>query len=154
MAGISYHQRQREMAFRVWRESGQNIAETLRRLKDEHGLTVARPTLYDWMRKDDWKDRAARLNEQESTIRDDVEGGRENTLKGLLRVKKRYDEHFASTVNGVPDTNVTRAYASLCETIERIQKGLEARQAEPEPGDHPDPAEVINRIIGMEYGEP
>lgn len=127
MARISYEQKTRELAFRIWRETGQNWTETIRRLSAEYGYTkLKRSTLYDWAQAHDWQDRAARLQAEEERAEVAKLLGRERILADLDGQKRRYEDYFATLGPGRIDNAAVTAYASLCKVIMSLQDKVDS----------------------------
>jgi hypothetical protein len=114
----------RELAYNTWRDCGQNLSETERRLSRDHGLPVSRQTLTDWCTKYDWKERAARV---------EIEASRQQTgtddqtfLAALLAQKERYEKYFESLALGQVDNQATFAYSRLLKSLVEIRQGMAA----------------------------
>lgn len=118
--GKSYQVENRELAFKVWRECGQNVELTLRTLRGEpHKLSLTKPTLYSWMEKFGWKERAARAEAITEEVKDNT--GDDLMLKALLDQKAKYEKYFESLGPANIDTQATYAFNSLIKTIVDIQ---------------------------------
>lgn len=125
--GVPYEQKTRDLAFRVWRESGQNWSEALRRLKGEYGLAkLTRDRLYDWANRDNWNDRAARLQAEAERAEVAQFQGRERILADLERQKARYEAYFEKLPPEQVDNAATGAYANLLKVMEGMQTKIEA----------------------------
>ena len=99
-----YEQATRDLAFRVWRASGQNLTETERRLRHEHDLRkLTRQRLYDWAAADGWQDRAARMQVEEERAELAKMLGRETILADLLKQKRSYEQYLDSLPKGKLD---------------------------------------------------
>lgn len=105
----------RDLAYRVWRECGQNLSETQRRLCRDHDLPVTRQTLAEWCQRYDWKDRAARVEcaetQKANCISDDA------LITALLAQKQRYEDYFESLTKGQIDNQALYAYSNILKTL-------------------------------------
>lgn len=121
MAGKSYIAENRELAFRTWREQGQNVERTIKALKQDHGIPVTKPTLYDWMEKFNWKERATRAEVEERKINDVVTSDEAKILADLEKQRQKYERYFDSLGDAAIDPQATYAYNSLAKTISDIR---------------------------------
>jgi len=122
MAGKSFIAENREMAFKVWRECGQNMEMTLRELRSKHELKISKPTLYAWRDKYDWAGRAARAEAEEQKA--DVElNFEEKMIADLITQKEKYEAYFV-TIGNVPDNQATYAYTGIIKAIIDVRKKL------------------------------
>lgn len=127
MARVNYDAKVRELAFRLWRESAQNVSEALRRLQAEYGYTkLTRQTLYEWMQAGDWQDRAARLQSEEDRAEMQKLLGRERILADLDAQKRRYETYLDALPPTEVDNAATTAYANLCKVIMSLQDKVES----------------------------
>jgi hypothetical protein len=122
MSARSFIAENRELAFRTWRECGQNIELTIRTLKDRDGLPVTKPTIYSWIEKFNWKERAARAETEEQKAGDIQISFEEKMLADLMLQKEKYERYFASLPDASPDNQATYAYTALVRLITDIQK--------------------------------
>ncbi len=130
MAGKgSYIAENRELAFKTWRECGENIELTIRTLKDKHALPVTKPTLYAWMEKFGWKERATRAQVEEQHAQDAVVSSEGKILTDLERQRQKYERYFDSLGERAVDPNATYAYNSLTKTIVDIKTKTAAYKA-------------------------
>ncbi|MFA7465191.1 MAG: hypothetical protein WCY54_09065, partial [Syntrophales bacterium] len=113
----SYIDENRELAFRAWRQCGQNVERTIRTLKEDHGLPVSKPTLYDWMEKFNWKERAARAEAEERKTGDLQMSFEEKMLAGLVEQKQKYERYFATLPDTKPDNQAMFAFTALVRLI-------------------------------------
>lgn len=91
-----YDAAQRELAYREWRNCGQNMAETLRRLDREHDWPLAKQTLQDWRDTLGWVERAA-ADEAEAKRRDRAEKTDRLAMVASLDLQiARYQEAFSA----------------------------------------------------------
>ncbi|MBF0589393.1 MAG: DUF1804 family protein [Magnetococcales bacterium] len=135
---MAYTPARRDLAFRVWREAGQNASEALRRLKSEHQWSLSRSTLLQWVEKYNWISRSAQAAVEEQRVADSKMAGSDRTLADLLRLKKQIDTYLKSLeepdesgrVQKV-DTATIGAYTRLCEAITKMQgdNGIRRRVA-------------------------
>jgi hypothetical protein len=127
MARTTYEPKVKELAFRIWRETGQNWTDTIRRLSGEYGYTkLKRQTLYDWAQAHDWQDRAARLQSEEERAEISKLLGRERILADLDAQKRRYEDYLNSLDRGKIDNAAVTAYANLLKVMEGMQSKIEA----------------------------
>lgn len=111
----------REIAYRLWCECGQNVAETARRLtSDEYGFVVSRQTLQAWKSEYDWEGRAARAEAEALSLKEETSP--DSLIADLMTQKKRYDTYLNSLPVGKIDTQAIYAYNGLLKTIVDIQK--------------------------------
>lgn len=125
--GVRYEPQTRELAFRVWRQNGQNWTEALRVMQSAHGFKkLTRQRLYDWAEQDGWQDRAARLQHEAEKAELAEMLGRERFLADLERRKKQYEDYFDGLKPGQMDNAAVTAYAGLLKTMEQMQTKIEA----------------------------
>ncbi|MBP8644719.1 MAG: hypothetical protein KBH99_01195 [Syntrophobacteraceae bacterium] len=124
----------REMAYRVWRECGQNLSETERLLKCDHGLPVSRQTLTEWSKKYDWESRAARAEALE--MRKAEAFSDEAMLSALLDQKERYEAYFASLQVGQVDNQALFAYSGLLKNLLAMKTASAGKRAGSGPPGH------------------
>jgi len=127
MARIAYDAKTRELAFRLWRESGQNVSAAIRALQTEYGYTkLQRQTLCDWMQEGKWQDRAARLQAEEDRAEMQKLLGRERILADLDAQKRRYESYLDALPPTEVDNAATTAYANLCKVIMSLQDKVDS----------------------------
>lgn len=91
-----YDAAQRELAYREWRDAGQNMAETLRRLDREHDWPLSKQTLQDWRDQLGWIERAA-ADQAEAKRRDRAEKTDRLAMVASLDLQiARYQEAFSA----------------------------------------------------------
>ncbi len=130
MAGRSFVAENRELAYTVWRECGQNMEMTLRKLRGEHGMKLSKPTLYAWREKYDWKGRAARAEAEERKAEAVRElSFEEKMIADLVRQKEKYEQYFESLGASPPDNQATYAYTGIVKAIIDIKKKLKVSDA-------------------------
>jgi hypothetical protein len=122
MKGKSLISENLELAYRVWRECGQSPEQTVRKLNSEHDFTVSRQTIYEWMEKYNWKERAARAEAVEQQAKDPQLSGEEKLIAALESQKKRYEAFFETLGPLGIDNQATYAYSSLISTIQGIRE--------------------------------
>lgn len=131
MAGKSYMAENRELAYRRWRECGQNCEATLRTLKDTDGLPVTKPTLYEWIEKYNWKERAARAEAEEQRVKDAVVISDEAMIiADLEKQKGKYERFFETLADCSMDNQAMYAYTNLVKTIVDIKARIAAYKAD------------------------
>jgi len=129
MAGKSYIAENRELAYRTWRECGQNIELTLRTLKDRHGLPITKPTIYGWIEKYDWKGRAARAENEEIRATEAVVSDEARMVLDLEKQKTKYERYFDTLAETATDTQAMYAYTNLVKTIIDVKTRIGAYKA-------------------------
>jgi len=129
MAGKSYIAETRELAYRTWRECGQNIELTIKTIKDKHSIPVTKPTLYAWMEKFNWKERATRAETEEQRVKDAVVSDEEKILADLKKQRQKYERYFDSLGDAAIDPQATYAYNSLAKTITDIRSRMQGPEA-------------------------
>lgn len=124
-----YDAAQRELAYRVWRAAGQNMAETLRRLDTEHDWPLAKQTLQDWRDGLGWVARAAADDAEERRRERTERADRTAMLSGLDVQIARYEEAFSRQAGEgeILDPRAVGAYANLLRlrlsTLRDIESG-------------------------------
>lgn len=109
-------------AFHTWRRNNHNIEATLRDLKKQGYNNISRPTIYAWMRKYNWEERATKADVEEQKIFDMQVSFEEKMLSDLLRQKETYDKYF-ETINGI-DNQAQFAYNKIVELIIELKAKL------------------------------
>lgn len=109
----------KELAYRLWRDNGRNLAKVERLLKADHRTPVSRQTLTEWRDSLGWADRAALAEAQEKELKDAT--SIETLLAALINRKKGYDSYFESLPIGKIDNQATYAYAGLLKRIAEMQ---------------------------------
>ena len=124
-----YQNSERELAYRVWRQCGGNLAETLRLLDRQHDWPLAKQTLADWRDEYGWEARRA-ADEADAARRKRAESlDRSSMLAGLDVQIEAYESAFgvARSAGEVPDPRAVGAYASLLRlrlsTLREIESG-------------------------------
>lgn len=111
----------KQIAYDAWRLCGQNIVETARTLKREHGFTVTRQTLASWRKEYDWEGRAARAEAEENRLGDSADISDTALLNALLKQKKNYEDYFSTLPRGRIDNQAVYAYSNLLKKIVDIR---------------------------------
>jgi len=120
MANRSYQSETREDAYRTWRGCGQNIEQTLSALKRK-GYSISKPTLYDWIEKYGWKERAARAEAEERKATDLSTNAESRALASLEKVQLRYETYFETLGEGKVDNQAMYAYTGIVKSITEIK---------------------------------
>jgi hypothetical protein len=123
-----YAHQERELAYRVWCQCQQNLAETLRRLDADHEWPLAKQTLADWRDAGGWSARAA-AEAAEALRRARAETlDRSAMLAGIDLQLQRYEELFARAhaQDDLPDPKATQAYANLARLRLSTLRDMEA----------------------------
>ncbi len=132
----------RELAYKIWRECGQNLSECHRKMNGEHGYVISRQSLHEWKTKYDWEGRAARAEVEEKNMQD--AGSNSAILAPLLKQKTKYEEYFDSLEVGKVDNQAVYGYNSILKTILDIKQKIEDRKKAGEAdGGDPGPGIVI-----------
>ena len=127
MANRSYMAENRELAYRIWRECGQNAELTLRKLKaHEQGFPLSKPTLYEWMEAYTWKDRAARAEAEERRIADAVQNAEARAIASLEKVQEQCEAYLRSLGPAKVDSQVLFAYVNVVKSV----AGMKAKAGE------------------------
>ncbi len=105
----------RELAYQTWRECGQNLSETHRKMNGELGYVISRQTLHEWKTKYDWEGRAARAEAEEKHLAEATSD--QSLLLTLLKQKKKYEEYFDSLELGKVDNQAVYGYNSILKMI-------------------------------------
>ena len=109
-----------DIIYAVWLECGQNVAATVRALKEKGFEAVTRQTLAKWIEDNGWKDRAAREAAAEKEIqtlsRDDV------SLVLLSKQCVKYEKYFETLGETKIDTQATYAYTNLLTSMNTIRQ--------------------------------
>ena len=127
MKGKSASLEARESAFQAYRECGGNVEATLRRLR-EIGYSLSKPTLYDWIRKFNFKERLARADLKAQEARDAALTTEEQLLSSLIQQKEKYEAYFDGLGRAV-DNQAQYAYTNLVKTIIDIKAKMGADRA-------------------------
>ena len=143
-APARYAQHERELAYRVWRQAGANMAETLRVLDNEHDWPLSRQTLFDWRDQLGWPARAAAEEAEAARRQRSEQLDRSAMLAGIDLQLQRYEEAFGAdaAAGRAPDPRGISAYANLARLrlstlrdieggagVDRLELAMEVLQA-------------------------
>src|SRR5574343_194080 len=118
------------MAYRVWRECGQNVEQTLRRLrKSPDGFPLSKPTLIEWREKYDWIARAARAEAEEQRANDAVVGAEGKAITALEKIQQNYETYFETLGTTKVDNQAMFAYTGVVKSIMEIKMKAGAYKA-------------------------
>lgn len=118
------------MAYRVWRECGQNVEQTLRRLrKIPDGFPLSKPTLIEWREKYDWIARAARAEAEEQRANDAVVGAEGKAITALEKIQQNYETYFETLGTTKVDNQAMFAYTGVVKSIMEIKMKAGAYKA-------------------------
>ena len=122
MARKSYMAETIETAYRTWRKCGQNVELTLRELAKQ-GYPITKPTIYEWVERYAWKERATRAEAEEQKAADTARiDATDKLISDLEKQKAKYDRFFESLGECGVDNQATYAYTTLVKTIAEIRK--------------------------------
>lgn len=110
----------RELAYKIWREHGQNMSETERVMNNVHGFRISRQSLTKWSEKHDWQGRAARAEAEEKERMDATSD--EALLSAILTQKKRCEKNIDAASPGQEFNQAIYAYNSVLKTLLMIRK--------------------------------
>lgn len=113
----------RELAYKIWRERGQNMSETERVMNNEHGFRISRQSLIKWCEKYDWQGRAARAEAEEKERMDATSD--EALLSAILTQKKNCEDNINAAGPGQEFNQAIYAYNSVLKTLMMIRKETE-----------------------------
>lgn len=116
----------RELAYKVYRECGQNISETVRIMNSQHGYAVSRQSVTEWSKKYDWEARAATAEAEEKERKDAISN--DALLSVLITQKKRYEKYFNALAIGSVDNQAIYAYNSILKTLLDIREKISGGQ--------------------------
>jgi len=121
MAKKSYLSETHEAAYQACRKAGFNMELAVRELK-KAGWVISKPTLYDWMNKFSWKERAARAEAEENRAADVVADAEGRALTGLEKLQRNYDKYFDELKPGEKiDAQDVHAYKGVITAIVDIK---------------------------------
>jgi hypothetical protein len=104
-----------ETAYKTWRECGQNLSETHRKMNGELGYIISRQSLHEWKTKYNWEGRAARTEAEEKYLADATTD--QALLLPLIKNKKKYEDYFDSQPIGSMDTQAIHGYNATIKMI-------------------------------------
>jgi hypothetical protein len=128
MANRSYQAETREDAYKTWRDCGQNIEQTVAALAKK-GYFITKPTIYDWMEKYGWKERAARAEVEEKKAIDITMNAEARAITSLEKVQERYEKYFETLGEGKIDSQAVYAYTGIVKSIAEIKEKTGAVKA-------------------------
>jgi hypothetical protein len=108
-----------ELAYKTFRECGQNLSETHRKMNGELGYVISRQSLHEWKTKYDWEGRAARAEAEEKHLANATSD--EALLAVLLKQKKKYEDYFDGMAVGTIDNQAVYGYNAILKTIVDIR---------------------------------
>ena len=117
----------KELAYKVWREHGQNLSETERVLNGELGYVISRQSLHAWKTEYDWENRAARAEAEGKRLEEESTG--DSLLAFSLKQKQKYEAYFESLPVGKIDNSAVYAYNNILSKILDIRQRTETSQA-------------------------
>ena len=124
----SYQAENKELAFRVWRQCGQNVEQACRELRRRSdGFPVSKPTLYAWMEEGNWKERAARADAEEQKTGDAKATALEKALVALTKQQEKYERWFDAQDATTIDAQVQHAYNNLVQLIVKIDRQMKEK---------------------------
>lgn len=111
----------RELAYRLWRDCGQNLREAHRQLTgDEFGHSASYKSMKKWKKKYEWEARAARVEAEEKRIADGSSD--DGLLSALISQKNRYINYFDSLPAGKVDNQANYALVGLINGIQDLRE--------------------------------
>ncbi len=127
MAGARFDDQSKQKAYNLWRKWGHNIEATVREMGKE-GVPVTRQTIYLWMHRYRWKERAAGADNAERVARGGPDREGNTDLVASLEVQKaKYDRFFQSLGEEGIDVQATYAYTTLIKAIADARKKASAK---------------------------
>jgi len=125
VARKSYIAANHELAYRLWRENGQNLDLTARKLRQHpDGFPATRQTLADWRDLYNWKETAARAEAEEHRIGDAKVTAEERALAVLSRVIDKLDRKLDTSEGVEIDSQMLFAFRSTIKTFMEIKAGM------------------------------
>jgi hypothetical protein len=122
VARKSYLASNRDLAYRIWRECGQNVDLTCRKLRQlPEGFPVTRQTLGEWLKVYNWRERAARAEAEEQRTKDAVVGAEEKVLSTLARVINKLDQQIDTSEGALVDSQMLFAFRNVAKTFMEIK---------------------------------
>lgn len=105
----------KELAYETWRTCGQNVSETVRRLKADHAYEISRQSIHAWIERYGWRERAAMAEAAAADMADATSD--EAILNVLLAQKKKYEAYFSTLPVGQIDNQAVYGFNSILKTI-------------------------------------
>lgn len=115
MKGKSLIAENRESACKKYCDCGGNVELTLRELKKE-GLSLSKPTFYNWMEKFNFEERRKKIDIEMQKVNDLNLSFEDSMLKSLLDRKTAYEAYFEKSAEPT-DHQAQYAYAGIIKTI-------------------------------------
>lgn len=112
--------RHREMAFKVWRETGQNLVKTVKALSQDHGYDISRQSLAKWRDDFNWERRAAAMEAEELERLDAMSDT--SIINSLIKRRKQYEDYFEAMAPGAIDNQAQYGLNSVLKTLIEIRK--------------------------------
>ncbi|SPD73803.1 hypothetical protein PITCH_A1980006 [uncultured Desulfobacterium sp.] len=116
----------KELAYKVWRDHGQNLSETERVLNGEMGYVISRQSLHAWKTEYDWEGRAARAEAEERLLERESEA--DLLLLNCIKQRQRYETYFETLPVGTVDNNAVNTYNNILRNILNIRQKMETGQ--------------------------
>lgn len=112
--------RHMEMAFKVWREAGQNLVKTVKVLSRDHGYDITRQSLAKWRDEYSWERRAAAMAAEEQEQLEAMSDA--SILNSLLQRRRQYEAYFDTLKPGQIDNQAQYGLNSVLKTLIDIRK--------------------------------
>lgn len=110
----------RELAYRIWRENGQSIVNTVKALEKDHSYEITRQSLAKWRDEFGWEDRAARAEASEKDRAASTSDA--SIMDSLLKRRAQYETYLESLPLGQVDNQAIYGYNSVLKTILDVRK--------------------------------
>jgi hypothetical protein len=118
-----------DLAFDVYCETGGDVAATIRELASRHGLTVSRPTFYDWAKAHSFDARRVGVDARRQADREALLTARARMVRGLLDRMEQYEAYMASQ-GGKPDHMAQFAYNGIVGQLRLLVRKFEYEDVE------------------------
>ena len=118
----------REIAYKIWRDNGQHIVNTVKILNRDHDYEITRQSLAKWRDEYEWEGRAARAEAAEKDRADAISDS--SILDSLIEQRGRYEVYFKTLPPGKVDNAAIWPYNSVLKTIIDIKDKIEAKRKE------------------------
>lgn len=112
MKGKSYKAENRDLAFRIYCECGGNVEMCLRELRKQ-GLSLSKPTIYEWIKKYNFEDRRTAVDAEKQKVSDIQMSFEDQMLSDLIKQKEKYEIYFDSLGKNTIDNQAQFAYAGI-----------------------------------------
>ena len=120
----------RELAYKIWRDNGQNLVKTVTALNRDHDYEITRQSLAKWRVEYDWEGRAARAEVAEKDRAEAVSDA--SILDSLIERRQRYEDYFKGLALGKVDNQAIYGYNSILKTILDIKDKIAERRKDGE----------------------